>query len=366
MDSRMFTLPRECAYRSPVSTSSLLGWRVSTHCRGVSSGTHGQNATCGTISVHPCHRSRIPAAGLGANPTGPLVARPECSAEQGSPSAGANSTNPLEAGHFTTTRRLTMSNTSVMLPFDWRTSCPCKPTAHSGLLPSPVRPLPVRVDTRGARFNDMQSADGSNRVLHVVYSLLAVAGWHSRHCSVILCGRGQVAVRPQVSTSIGTIRGTTRGCRVSLAFGDSAQHLDIPTTVAGVYRQTNRLTVFNCTGISSCRGDRGRGQGVWSERNTRASDKRTIDRESAEVRDFPCVPRCTRGEGWVQHAAWPGPDVDSIDATIRTGAPEWGGCSLSGQDPMDAGSKTIVITASQRISGSGLALLFAHVRKASA
>ncbi|MDE0101241.1 MAG: DUF4365 domain-containing protein [Bryobacterales bacterium] len=130
----------------------------------------------------------------------------------------------------------------------------------------------------------------------------------------------------------------------------------------------------------------------------------------------------------------PDPDVDSIDATIRRGAPDWGlidtqlkatanarrredglhfrlkrknyndlvrsraaplvlvvlelppnelewldctpdrliirkcgwWCSLSGQEPMDAGSRTIVIPSSQRISGSGLAPLFAQVREASA
>ena len=37
--------------------------------------------------------------------------------------------------------------------------------------------------------------------------------------------------------------------------------------------------------------------------------------------------------------------------------------SLSGQDPMDAGSRTIVIPSSQRIEGSGLAPLFAQVRE---
>ena len=127
----------------------------------------------------------------------------------------------------------------------------------------------------------------------------------------------------------------------------------------------------------------------------------------------------------------PDPDVDSIDATIRSGTPhrdvidvqlkatatlderedglhfrlkqknyndlvspravplllivlelpsmesEWVDCtperliirkcgwwlSLAGRDPMDAGSRTIVIPSSQRIGGSGLAPLFAQVRE---
>ena len=130
----------------------------------------------------------------------------------------------------------------------------------------------------------------------------------------------------------------------------------------------------------------------------------------------------------------PDPDVDSIDATIRSGPPhrgvidiqlkatatpdekedglhfrlkrknyndlvgsravplllivlelppnesEWLDCtperliirkcgwwrSLAGQDPVDAGSRTIVIPSSQRIGGSGLAPVFAQVREASA
>lgn len=40
-------------------------------------------------------------------------------------------------------------------------------------------------------------------------------------------------------------------------------------------------------------------------------------------------------------------------------------CSLAGQDPTNAGSKTIVVPPSQRISGSGLAPLFRHAREAS-
>ena len=40
--------------------------------------------------------------------------------------------------------------------------------------------------------------------------------------------------------------------------------------------------------------------------------------------------------------------------------------SLAGRDPMDAGSRTIVIPSSQRIGGSGLAPLFAQVREVSA
>ena len=40
--------------------------------------------------------------------------------------------------------------------------------------------------------------------------------------------------------------------------------------------------------------------------------------------------------------------------------------SLAGQDPMDAGSRTIVIPSSQRIDGLGLAPLFAQVRDVSA
>lgn len=39
---------------------------------------------------------------------------------------------------------------------------------------------------------------------------------------------------------------------------------------------------------------------------------------------------------------------------------------LAGQDPMDAGSRTIVIPSSQRIGGLGLAPLFAQVREGSA
>ena len=40
-------------------------------------------------------------------------------------------------------------------------------------------------------------------------------------------------------------------------------------------------------------------------------------------------------------------------------------CSLYGQRPIDAGSRTIVMPSSQRISGSGLKPLFSHVREAS-
>lgn len=85
--------------------------------------------------------------------------------------------------------------------------------------------------------------------------------------------------------------------------------------------------------------------------------------------------------GYLAHRG-PQPDVDSIDATIRSGSPNrdaidlqlkatatarkrcgwW--LSLAGRDPLDAGSRTVVIPRHNRIGELGLAPLFAHVREA--